>query len=95
METHKSGTPCFLCRSLLLSTTVLNNSYVESKIYFYKCWVGLQTPFKTLYLANYCMYIELQWFALVNPIFGMCKLLLPMIFVTVSTKIGHVRTVSN
>ena len=27
MEVHKSGTPCFLCRSLLLSTTVLNDIY--------------------------------------------------------------------
>ena len=25
MEVHKSETPCFLCRSLLLSTTVLND----------------------------------------------------------------------
>ena len=25
MEARKSGTPCFLCRSLLLSTTVLND----------------------------------------------------------------------
>ena len=25
IEAHKSGTPCFLCRSLLLSTTVLND----------------------------------------------------------------------
>ena len=26
MEACKSGTPCFLCRSLLLSTTVLNDN---------------------------------------------------------------------
>ena len=26
MEARKSGTPCFLCRSLLLNTIVLNNT---------------------------------------------------------------------
>ena len=47
VEVHKSGTPCFLCLSLLLSTTVLNDilncdqvcknhhqSVVKAEIYF-------------------------------------------------------------
>ena len=29
MEVRKSGTPCFLCRSLLLSTTILNDTITK------------------------------------------------------------------
>ena len=29
IEANKSGTPCFLCRSLLLSTIALNDTYIR------------------------------------------------------------------
>ena len=35
MEVRKSGMPCFSCRSLLLSTNLLNDIYVYTCIYIY------------------------------------------------------------
>ena len=37
MEAHESWTPCFLCRSLLLSTAVLNDEGIFNSVCFSVC----------------------------------------------------------
>ena len=37
MEVCKSGSPCFSCQSLLLSTTVLNDIYYISRLTIGSC----------------------------------------------------------
>ena len=54
MEVLKSGTPCFLCQSLLLSTTILNDSLVrlilQSYYYIVPCFTVFMATYTTVQL---------------------------------------------